>query len=325
MPRPQAEPAVRNSTNVRLRVGLLRTGFRLLGRIAPDLAAAAAERLFFTPPRPRRFSDDKALRHAQRIDVSVEGRRLNAWRWGRGPAVVLLHGWGGEAAQLSAFVAPLVERGLSVVAFDAPGHGRSGRGMSSAPQFASALTAVAKGGVHGIVAHSLGAAATALAMRDGLRVERVVFLAPAADPPAWIAPFAERLGVEPEVLARVRARSERRIQRRWDELSVPALVAGCRAALLVIHDRLDPQVPLRDGQAIAAAWPGARLVETSGCGHNRLLRDAQVVEQATAFVARDAVTRCACGERLEPDGQCEACRLGRELFDRESRWVVRVA
>ena len=58
---------------------------------------------------------------------------------GSRPAVALLHGWGGRAAQLTSFVEPLVARGFSVVALDAPGHGSSGRGRSSAPQFAQAL------------------------------------------------------------------------------------------------------------------------------------------------------------------------------------------
>ncbi len=57
------------------------------------------------------------------------------------------------------------------------------------------------------------------------------------------------------------------------------------ATLLVIHDRDDPDVPVRDGIEIAAAWPGGRLVETTGLGHNRLLRDPDVIARAVAFLA----------------------------------------
>jgi len=305
------------------------TGARLtlsaLGRLSPAVAAAVAETLFFAPGRPRRSRGEAVLESGERLHLHVEGRRVAAWRFGRGPAVALVHGWGGRAAQLSAFVAPLVDLGFSVVTFDAPGHGRSKRGLSSAPQFARALRAVvdAVGGAEAVLAHSLGAAATALAMRDGLAVDRVVFLAPPADPPSWAGPFASRLGVAPHVVERMRRRSEKRIGLRWDELKVPALATRFAVPLLVIHDRDDVEVPSSDGAAIAAAWKGARLVETTGLGHNRLLRDPRVVAQAVAFLAAagGAKPRCAtCGARVGPaSGSCEQCLLDRELFDRDLR------
>jgi pimeloyl-ACP methyl ester carboxylesterase len=322
MPHPHSKPFwSRISTNVRL--SLVRRGLAALSRLAPGLAATAAERLFFTPPRPRPSRGEALLARARRFDVRGEEGPVAAWQWGRGPAVVLLHGWGGRAAQLSSFVAPLQERGFSVVAFDAPGHGRSGRGLSSAPQFARALRGVsdAVGGAHAVVAHSLGAAAVALAMRDGLDARRVVFLAPPADPPAWVGPFAARFGLAPAVVERMRERSERRIGRRWEELDVPRLVPPLEAPLLVVHDREDAEVPVWDGARIAAAWPGARLLETTGLGHQRLLRDPEVVARAVAFVADGVRPGCPrCGRPLSPgEASCERCALELELFDRESR------
>lgn len=312
-----------NGTNVRF-ISILHAVFNLLGRIAPAIAAAAAERLFFTPPPARRSRGEKELGEAQMFRVAVEGRCVAAWRWGwRGPVVLLVHGWGGQAAQLTSFVRPLVSCGFSVVAFDAPGHGRSDRGLSSAPQFAKAIRAVVDtvGEVHGVLAHSLGAPATTLAMRDGLSVARVVFVSPAADPPSWVAPFAARLGVAPHVVVRLRERSERRLGMRWDEIRVPALSSSFGTPLVVIHDREDAEVPSSDGVSIAAAWPGARFVETAGLGHCRLLRDPAVVARAVAFLTDSVVTTCGCGATVSGGETCENCLLERELFDRESRWV----
>jgi pimeloyl-ACP methyl ester carboxylesterase len=84
------------------------------------------------------------------------------------------------------------------VTHDAPGHGASGFGMTSMPEFARALRAVddAVGPAFGIVAHSMGASASTLAMAQGLTVSRAVFLAPAANPAAYVAPFAEDLGTQ---------------------------------------------------------------------------------------------------------------------------------
>jgi pimeloyl-ACP methyl ester carboxylesterase len=304
----------------------MRWTLRILARVAPSFAATVAEWMFFMPPPPRRSSGLAALRDAEPIGVVVGGRHVAAWRWGRGPAVALLHGWGGRAAQLTSFVEPLVARGLSVVALDAPGHGSSGRGRSSAPQFARALRAVADsvGGLRGVVAHSLGAAAVALAMRDGLRVARVVLLAAAAEPPTWVERFAARFGLPPHVVAEMRRRSERRLGMSWAELNLPVLARGFEVPLLLVHDRLDLEVPIADAAAIAAAWPGATLLETRGLGHNGLLRDPGVTVRAAEFLANGAA-RCACGAPLASGGECETCQVERELFDREMRWTPAVS
>src|SRR5262245_32039223 len=312
--------AADKSTNVRL-PAWTRLAFRVLVRRAPSLAAALAERLFFTPPRPRPSRGLPVLARGRRFHVSAAGRWIAAWRWGRGPTIVLVHGWGGRAAQLTSFVSPLLERGFSVVAFDAPGHGESGRGLSSAPEFARALRAVLDDdAVHGVVAHSLGAAAAALALGDGLAAHRVVFLGPAADPPAWIPPFAAALGLPPAVTDRVRERSERRLGLPWSALRLPEQARGMTAPLLVVHDRGDREVPVRDGRAIAAAWPGARLLETTGLGHNGALRDPAVIAEAVAHLAgRSAL--CACGAPADDGETCVACGLDQDLFDRDARWA----
>jgi pimeloyl-ACP methyl ester carboxylesterase len=47
------------------------------------------------------------------------------WSAGRGPCVVLVHGWEADHRDMDAFVAPLVAAGRRVVAFDLPAHGEA--------------------------------------------------------------------------------------------------------------------------------------------------------------------------------------------------------
>jgi pimeloyl-ACP methyl ester carboxylesterase len=68
------------------------------------------------------------------------------------------------------------------------------------------------------------------------------------------------------------------------------------APLLVFHDRDDRDVAWTDGEAIAAAWPGAELVSTAGLGHRRIVHDPGVVARAVAFLARPkSATRASRG------------------------------
>lgn len=302
----------------------VRATFGLLDRTSPALAARLAERMFFTPPRPRTSPRiEAALASGRRRDVDASGTRIAAWSWGEGPSVYLVHGWAGVGGQLAAFVGPLVEQGFQVVTFDGPAHGSSSGRRASIVHFARALAAVGRvfGPGRGLIAHSLGAPAAAFAMCRGFVAGRAVFLAPPADPGDWSTQFARRLGVSRRVMTAMRTRSEQWLGVPWTEVSLTGMAAGQSTPLLVVHDQEDREVPFSHGAAVAESWPGARLVETAGLGHRRILRDAGVVAQAVAFIA-GAPTRVS--EEATPQG----CLVGlasleRYLDDREARWALR--
>jgi pimeloyl-ACP methyl ester carboxylesterase len=305
--------------------------------MAPSLGARLAERLFFTPPptRPKPFPSG-----AVRFDVGLGAGRLAAWRWGGGPTVLLVHGWGSRGSHMGAFVSPLLEAGCSVVTFDAPAHGDSPGTMTSMPEMAAAVRAVAAavGPLQGVIAHSIGGPASTLAFRDGLRVARAVFLAPAAGPEEYTRTFATRLALGPRTIETMKARAERRIGLRWSDLEVPTMARSLTIPLLLVHDHDDADVSWSESARIAEAWSGAVHVSTSGLGHRRIVRDPDVVTRAVAFVAGDAAGRptkrvddqtCASEACTNPrssgDGSghlCESCALERELYQPMLRFAV---
>jgi pimeloyl-ACP methyl ester carboxylesterase len=93
------------------------------------------------------------------------------------------------------------------------------------------------------------------------------------------------MGVRPKTIEALRRNSERRIRFRWADLNVPAMAARLSLPVLVVHDQDDDVVPIRDGRAVAAAWRGAQLVETTGLGHRGVLRDPGTVRRAVDFVS----------------------------------------
>jgi pimeloyl-ACP methyl ester carboxylesterase len=263
----------------------LRAAFRAVGTIAPPLAVRWAQRAFGTPPRlPVRPSP--VLDAGHRFYLDKGGERLAVWSWGDGPTALLLHGWAGRSEQLTAFVPPLLAAGYSVVAPDAPGHGSSSGRGSSVLAFADALEAVAArvGPVHAFVGHSAGAAAGALAIHRGVPIRRAVFLAPVASLSDVVMRFAWQLHIPPWTADAMRRRFESRLGVPMSALDVPALARSAHAPLLVFHDPEDPEVPWHDAAAIVQAWPGARLVDVPRLGHNRILRDADVIAQAVSFL-----------------------------------------
>lgn len=276
--------------------GLVKIAFRALCAIAPGVAARIAHWLWFTPPRPRLSDTTRAfLATGAAIDLRVNGRGVAAWSWGPDmrnvPTIVLLHGWGGFAAQMQSFVPPLVNGGFRVVAFDAPAHGQSGASRFGSRQstffdFADVLVELSRRfDVVGLVAHSGGCTAASLAMRAGWRVPRAVFIAPMASPLAYRRMFEQALGITADVAQRFATEVERRLGASWEEFEVPSVArVAATPPLLVVHDRDDPETSWRDGAEIASAWPDALLVTTNGLGHRRLLRDPEVVAHVVAFI-----------------------------------------
>src|SRR5262245_22361365 len=113
---------------------LLRGAGAVLSAVAPGLAARLAARMFLTPRRhPRPLAERSLLMTARSDPLLVGGRPVESWTWGAGPLVLLVHGWSGRGTQLGALIDPLVAHGLSVAAFDAPGHGDSDPGPVTIP------------------------------------------------------------------------------------------------------------------------------------------------------------------------------------------------
>ncbi len=302
----------------------LRAGFGLLQALAPPLAERFAWRLFMTPPRHAVPGWERAAHSGgEPFVLRAAGTVVRGRRFGRGPAVLLLHGWGGRGSQLAGFAAPLVDAGCTAVTFDGPGHGASGGRTTNLVKMAEAAAAVARRfGARAAIGHSFGGAALAYALHRGLALDAAVLVAPPRSPWTFFDPFCDAMGLRSQTRDGFHRLIERRVGVPREELDVPSLAGAFRTPALVVHDRADGEVPFEDGAAIVAAWPGARLLATEGLGHRRILRDAAVATGAASFVL-DRLVRCGCGrlavatERGTP--RCETCLLAVHLEDREAR------
>lgn len=278
-------------------VGFYRARLRAEALVDKDMAAELALRLFSSPQRHRRPDRERlALAQAERHPYLIDGRPHAAWSIGEGPAVLLLHGWEGRGAQLFAFVEPLVARGYRVVLIDAPAHGSSPGSLSTAYELAHALHAVARTvpRVHAVVAHSLGGLASALAVDDGLEIEKLAIIGAPFSPEAAIETLTRILALPTDVKDRVAEKIALRSRFTWEELTDGAMWSALPIPLLVVHDADDKAVPLVDGRAIANL-AGGTLVETSGLGHHRVLRDPAVVSRVVDFIDDQSVDK-----RIDP-------------------------
>jgi pimeloyl-ACP methyl ester carboxylesterase len=284
---------VRSETAVRLTKAALQAAYVL----SEDLGTSLAERLFTSPRRHRRPDRERSVLARGRpfsVEVALRSptwhggrRKVAAWRWGHGPTVLLVHGWEGRGSQLGAFVEPLVRAGLSVVAFDAPGHGDSPGHRLYLTDLADCVADVARavGKLHAIVAHSFGAAAVLLAhQRGAVDATRNVMIAPNVLVHDAVARFAQAVALDDRDRSSLEGQLASHSGVPGDALRLDALVGDRDAALLVVHDRDDREVPFVHGEQLAATWRQATLHATEGLGHRRVLRDEAVIAEVVTFV-----------------------------------------
>jgi pimeloyl-ACP methyl ester carboxylesterase len=281
----------KKSTIVRFRNGGTRAFFRYGAYVAPRLTGRVARDLWFSAPP--RMAELPVPDGGEAFEVVADGHAVRGTVWGEGPAVYLMHGWGGRGSQFGALVEPLLDSGRRVVMFDAPAHGESDHGpagprRTNGLEFAKALDAVFVkfGPAEAVVAHSLGTISTYLALRFGwLGTERLVFVAPMVESVSLFDGFQGALGFG--------ARTRRAFDRAVDEwVGIPVVEFDARfqagqvdrRPTLVITDRDDRQTPYADVVDFARTID-APLITTEGLGHRKVLRDPEVVNSVVEFVS----------------------------------------
>jgi pimeloyl-ACP methyl ester carboxylesterase len=280
----------------------VRKAFGLLERLAPAVGSRWALELWCTPPAVESsLRMPPGVSAGEPAEATWNGHRIAGEAWGDGPPVYLVHGWGGCRAHLAVFVKPLVQAGYRVIAFDLPGHNESdsgelATGRTTIVECAEAVRAIvrAHGPARAIVAHSIGAKATALATTWGMPVERLVFLAPMGDFSLYLDLFADRYGFGPRIRAGLHRRLDRRLGIPLFDTDIASVAPRLSAPtpLLLIHDPEDPDSPYATSETIRDVWPGAGLTTTRGLGrlaHYRILRHRPAINAGLEFITSSVV------------------------------------
>jgi pimeloyl-ACP methyl ester carboxylesterase len=274
--------------------------YRTIAKIAPDRFQRRFVQNFLKPKRPllvsRERPDLPPPDERMRVPVGggiglVSDTWVQAWRWGEGPAVLLVHGWEDDHHCFDAIIAALVKRGHAVVAFDLPAHGKSGGTQSTIPLAAQAMQGVAEalGPVRAVAGHSLGGAAATFAITQGwLDVERAVVIAAPTGPTYMLNAIAKRFGMNDARKEKLFEELKRVIGYRPEEIELLPKLASLDIPALIVHSKDDAMVRFVTGEKWAANWPGAQLIALEKLGHRRLLFDPATAGKIADFVVQRA-------------------------------------
>ena len=246
--------------------------------------------------------------------VDLDGMRIAYERAGEGPPVVLLHGAPADSRTWQ-WMVPDLARDHTVVAWDAPGFGRSSDIDDSwrAAEFADALAAfIAALGLERphVVGHSFGtmialslfqrhhAVPGSLVLIGGYagwagslppaevarRLEMFLGmgeLGDAYDPLSYPGLFSDLIPADREVALAsmmredVRPAAIRAAAHTGAESDLRPVLPTVDVPTLVLHGEVDARSPLASAEALHAAMPTSQLVVLAGLGHACLVEDPE--------------------------------------------------
>lgn len=257
-----------------------------------DEIRAEARRLFFNyfraiKPAPR-ADDEPIFSSAKALDLKYNGEAVSGYAWGeQGPLVLCVHGAFGRGGQFAELIPRLLEAGFRVAVFDAPGYGNSPASFVSTDGICNVMQQIAAkvGPLHAIVAHSMGGKWALHAIQGGVKVDKMVCIANVANSRFMFERYLQMNRVSPEVAAEMEAMIDAvEGPDAWNRYSPLRAVEKLLIPGLVLHGDQDPVIPLSEGEALAAAWGGAKLVKLPGCNHFNILRAGAAYDAVIAFL-----------------------------------------
>ncbi|MDH3306569.1 MAG: alpha/beta hydrolase [Acidimicrobiia bacterium] len=254
------------------------------------------KRAFAPPQRDADHTpNDLGLPEQQVWLTGQNGKRLHGWFIpveGHAPAVVIVHGWGGNAALMLPLAPHLYEAGFHALFLDARNHGHSDHdSFASMPRFAEDLevaidwlrarTEVASVGVIG---HSVGAGAAIFSASRGANLDAVVSVSSPAHPGELM---REQMAKVPGPLLTVMFEvMQRVIGFRFDAFAPRNQIGAVRVPIMLVHGSADEVVGIDNLEDLAAAHPGAEVLVVPGAGHSDLAPFEPYVANITGFLAR---------------------------------------
>ncbi len=248
-------------------------------------------RAFFSPSRYEvKPAEQEIIDWGNSYRIRFDGGELAVTTWGSGgPAVLLMHGWGGARAQMTGFVDPLLFAGYRVVAFDQPGHGESDGKTTNLLEIAPTMDLIAQheGPFHAVLAHSFGTLITSYALveRNLPPPRRLVYFGAFNRLMDSLPRFQVLANLPDEIMEGFRAML-------YEQFGGDVLEAITNESLspridipaLMFHDVTDNVTPIEDSRVIARAWKQAQFIETEDLGHRGALQSKSIHEQVVNFL-----------------------------------------
>lgn len=266
--------------------------FKIISIFSVQAAAKSAFNLFCTPFNTRKsYNKPKIFEEANDIIFHFRQHSIHGFEWlpekSNGKKILICHGFDSLSYKFASYVAPLLNGGYTVYAFDAPAHGLSTGKKINALLYRDLIIEINNrfGYLDTIIAHSFGCIAATLAIENSLMLlKQLIILAPATETKQSLADFSTHL----QLSFPIRNELENIIVKIGGQpsswYSVARIIKSVQIPTLWIHDQYDPITPFKDVDPIVQLkLKHVDFIITRHLGHS-LYKKEEVKEQVIQWL-----------------------------------------
>jgi len=249
--------------------------------------AKKAFALFCTIRKGRVLPNQKEFLDTAKHEVlRVAEHDIQTYLWpGKGPTVLLMHGWESNTFRWRNLIKKLREEGFTVLAFDAPAHGYSSGKKLHVVLYSKATRYVLdRYQPKHVVAHSLGGMTIhhTHALNPMSSVERIVTIGSPSEFGQFMIQYQKLLRFNDKVKEAMNQHLKTWLGYYFHEFSSARFAEKNTKKGLLLHDEDDLQVPVEASKMVHQKWKDSALMITKGLGHS--MHQDKVNEDLIAFL-----------------------------------------
>ncbi len=264
-------------------------GFRLkaLYAIQPEKAIYKAFLLFCTPRGGFVKPHQKDYLQAHKAEkISYKKINIQTYRWpGKGQKVLLLHGWDSNSCRWKDLIVKLKKLDLDIMAFDAPAQGNSEGNLLNAVMYEEVVQKAQESFRPEIViGHSMGGMTCVFnhSKHNNANVKKFVLLGAPSELQRIMDGFQKILRLSDKFMVAVEAYFVKRYGYQFSDFHLKHFGTSVKVPTLIIHDKYDKVVPVKEAHEINEIINDSKLVITEGAGHS--LNKERVFKEIISFI-----------------------------------------
>jgi len=259
-----------------------------LAYLSPKLTGRIELDLFCRPIKGKTFTkkEQAFLDQANWVDLSLDGKKVQCYTWGKGTKKVLLaHGFNSNAARWRLLTNLLLQADFQIIALDVPAHGNSAWKRVNGILYAQVLAEVMRYFQPDLlVGHSFAGIAFSYYYREleAIPVEKMVLMGVPNKLSDVTQVFFQQLGLNPKAQAAYYDTFEQTFEYPIDYFTLAKFLKDLAISGLIIHDENDDIAAFEGARAIYQAWPNAQFFATKNLGHS--LQSRAVYQEILGFI-----------------------------------------
>lgn len=266
---------------------------RILEFLHPYLGMRLAAFFFAKPFRyklPKR--EIPVLSQAQKSSVFIKGleKRVFCYHWkGKGPKIMLMHGWSGRATHFYKIIEALIGLDYDIYGFDAPAHGKSSGLTTNLPEFIVSLETLLNrwGPFEAVLGHSGGGFTSSYVCAHRTEIKKLILISPFDQLMDVFEKYFDLIQLGQKARNLMISYFSKKTNQNISEFSSAVSARSIQAKTLVIHDENDRELEVFNAVNIDKNLKRGKLLITKGLGHRRILRDESVIDQIVNFLRTD--------------------------------------